>query len=334
MFDRFKKYLNSQRRKLPKGYLVNAIPVTREEWIKIVPIGEFPEHPWGPHTISKADIESMAANFAADGTDLLFDYEHQSLWGSNIAAGWSHEVEARKDGLYCKYPEFVPAAQEMIQNREYRYFSPVYKLDAFDKKNHSIGAIINSVGLTNIPYMDTEIDHIGNSKTEDTQMELLEQIKKAFGFSSDASDKDIMEKVNSAADAAPEAGGGDPTTPAGSEEQTEEGTKVNSDIVTRLDAVEKAQSDAAVAAQNQVAEALVNSAIADGKILPADKDVYLNSAKADFEGTKTRLDAIKKNTAMPRGVNTPEASQGDQKVNSMQAATDFFKTQGRTPLTN
>lgn len=60
----------------------------------------------------------------------------------------------------------------------------------------------------------------------------------------------------------------------------------------------------------QAVEALVNQAITDRKILPAQKTTFMNAAKADFEGTRTELDG------MPAGVVTP----GKLRVNTGSAA--------------
>src|SRR5699024_7733932 len=116
------------------SHYVNAIEISQAEpdeddWIRIVPVGEFPEHQNGPHVITQEHIKQMETNFTNSGTDLLFDVDHASLWGTTKAAAWSNQVEAREDGLYIKYPKFTPAAEKAIENREYKYFSPVYYLD-------------------------------------------------------------------------------------------------------------------------------------------------------------------------------------------------------------
>src|SRR5574342_202888 len=112
-----------------QGLYFNQVHVSAGEFIKIVPVGYFPNHPNGAHQIEKRHIDEMAKNFANTKTDLLFDYEHRSLWGDSIAAGWSSEVQPRDDGLYVKYPEFTNTAKAKIADREYRYFSPVYRLN-------------------------------------------------------------------------------------------------------------------------------------------------------------------------------------------------------------
>lgn len=162
MFSFFNKTKNHDTNLFHSNAIALA-DATDDEWIRIVPIGNFPNHQHGAHEITADHIRQMVENFRNSGTDLLFDIDHQSLTSETRAAGWSGELEVREDGLYAKYPEFTPATRQAIENKEYRYLSPVYALSKTDKKGNKIGAVIDSIGITNRPYMDVEIDHIGNS---------------------------------------------------------------------------------------------------------------------------------------------------------------------------
>ncbi|MFQ5633079.1 MAG: hypothetical protein ACE5I1_30290, partial [bacterium] len=98
---------------------------------------------------------------------------------------------------------------------------------------------------------------------------------------------------------------------------------------SRLDSVEQliAQTDA------EKADALVHRAIDDGNILPVDKDVWLNSARSNYEDTRKKLNERKKNSALPGKVEPPYGGgKTDDKVNSIQAAAEFFRSQGRAPV--
>lgn len=79
-------------------------------------------------------------------------------------------------------------------------------------------------------------------------------------------------------------------------------------------------------------ESLINLAINDGKILPADKDVFLNSATLDFAKTKTMLDARAKNFALPKKFDVNNKSAGVKAADSEKDATEYLKAQGRQPL--
>lgn len=175
---------------------------TPQEFIKIVPVGKFPTHPDGPHEITPLHIQQMAANITNGGTDILFDFGHESLYYMGAeAAGWSPKdiVQAKADGLYIKYPAYTTNGQLKVDSKAYRYFSPVYCLEVFDKDGTEIGAVLHSVGLVNTPYLDTEIDNIGNSKFKklNGDQKMNKSLLKFLGLAENATEADVTVKLNS-----------------------------------------------------------------------------------------------------------------------------------------
>lgn len=76
------------------------------------------------------------------------------------------------------------------------------------------------------------------------------------------------------------------------------------------------------------AEALVNSAVAAGKILPADQPAWLTAAKADYSATKAALDGRKANSALPGKVQVDGRHGPEQpKKNSVEACADYLRAQ-------
>jgi phage I-like protein len=60
---------------------------------------------------------------------VVVDYEHQTLSGHKApAAGWIKELTARDDGLWARVA-WTDAARGHLAAREYRYFSPVLRLE-------------------------------------------------------------------------------------------------------------------------------------------------------------------------------------------------------------
>lgn len=333
----FKNFLQKIRQSYETDHqcFIHSIPIRNAEpgeWIKIVPIGYFPEHHDGAHEVTAEHISEMADNFTNSGTDLLVDYEHHSLWGDTMAAGWITKVEARDDGLYAEYPKFTRNAQRMVDEREYRYFSPVYYLCKKDKAGKEIGAFIDSLAITNRPYLDIEIDHIGNASTqkpnesteeptEPTDMKLNKENLEALGLSEDATEEEINKAVANSlkANSQQEAGASGEGAEAGaSEPEQSEKPKANSENESELEAkvnsLEKKLAEREQAEETQKAEALVNSAIEKGKILPAHKTAWLNSAKADYNATKESLDEMSENSVMPGKVtvNSKQTEAGGQ----------------------
>jgi phage I-like protein len=120
------------------------------EWIRVLPLGRVEladERP--PFEVDQESLGALVAAFQSRGVDLVVDYEHQSLTGERApAAGWIKELRAEADGLWARV-EWTPQAQEYLRNREYRYFSPVLKLDPESRKP----VALLQVALTNVPAM-------------------------------------------------------------------------------------------------------------------------------------------------------------------------------------
>lgn len=118
------------------------------EWIRVLPLGtvELSDHR-EPFMVDEASLTSMAADFRSRGVDLVIDYEHQSLQGERApAAGWIKALEARGDGLWARV-DWTQQARDYLEKKEYRYFSPVLKLDPETRKP----VALMHMGLTNVP---------------------------------------------------------------------------------------------------------------------------------------------------------------------------------------
>jgi phage I-like protein len=121
------------------------------EWIRVLPLGkvELADHR-EPFTVDEASLTSMVDAFRSRGIDLVIDYEHQSLNGERApAAGWIKDLEARSDGLWARV-DWTQQAREYLAQREYRYFSPVLRLDPETRRPMAL----MHVGLTNVPAIN------------------------------------------------------------------------------------------------------------------------------------------------------------------------------------
>jgi phage I-like protein len=326
----------------PDGAYRNAVSLPGDlddapDWIRVVPIGDFLNHPDGAHEVTSEHIDQMVENFDRKDVDLLFDVDHESLVGNTRAAAWGMELEARDDGLYARFPNFTPYGEELVTNQEYRYLSPVYALDVTDKQGEQVGARLFSVAITNTPYFDAgEIDAINASDsaqdshpsaTPDTDPDSImdrDTLIDLLGLGEDATDEEIQvgegvlrkaKKVlegevdlgddgeDEGGDQAATAQADDPESgdPEGDEEELEE--VVNS-LRTEINELKKEREE-------DRAEQLVNSAIDAGKIAPSQEDIYLSAARADYEGTKEKLEAMEEGAAMPSSVDPPAAGDND-----------------------
>lgn len=124
----------------------------------LIPDGKFRSDDGRPARDTEGKVQDwvMSAEIAADlisqleksGKPILYDYEHNSLWGDSIAAGWITKlVYVAGKGLYgCV--EWVDDAAQAIAAKKYRYSSPCFLYD------HT-GRIVQllSVALTNNPAL-------------------------------------------------------------------------------------------------------------------------------------------------------------------------------------
>jgi len=123
--------------------------------------------------------------------DLLFDFDHRCLdpfANNSKSAGWGKVLRATEKGLEIDV-EFTPAGKQAIENKEYRYLSPVYVMSS-NRKDRKVS--LHSVALTNIPFLK-ELPAIVNSEKNETnkQGENMEELVKILA----CSEEEVADKV-------------------------------------------------------------------------------------------------------------------------------------------
>jgi phage I-like protein len=165
-------------------------------------------------TVTGSHIDAAVAHFNQrkllnPQRDLVIDYDHQT-WktdGPAPAAGWIDALYAVvRDGkkvLRASVREWTDKAKEFIKNKEYRYISPVFALNALDKKSGNIlPCIFFNAGLTNEPLFDELQPIISSlnfnpSTRKDTLMdELLERLRYFLGVPITATATEIVTELN------------------------------------------------------------------------------------------------------------------------------------------
>jgi phage I-like protein len=126
------------------------------DWIKVLPLGQVQlRDTREPFEVTEADLETIIKKFRADGIDLVVDYEHQSLGGGKAkAAGWVKELQVRPDGLYAQVG-WTEVARQEIKAQEYRYYSPVLKLEPKTRRPVALMhlALTNTPAIVNAPLL-------------------------------------------------------------------------------------------------------------------------------------------------------------------------------------
>lgn len=285
----------------------NGAPAKR---FRLVPFGTFGGRdgrgPWRLRDKGHAEQVIAATKAFLNGVEMLVNYDHQSEYaavpgvgGNAKAAGWINPdtLEVGADGIYAS-AEWTPTAEAALQAREYRYYSPHFRARP---GTGELTRIIN-VGLTNSPNIEVSalasqeagafkegssmkkiaqllsatalaalglkadseddaainaIDALIEGKNGDAA--ILASVRTRFKLADDAGEEAVLNAITAAA----AAGEPDPSkfVPIA----------VLKDIQTQLGAL---QEDKVLAA--------VDTAIADGKLTPAQKDWAVKLGKQDI----------------------------------------------------
>ena len=164
------------------------------ENVHLVPIGDFKGsdkdgNPIDEH-ITKESLEQIAEKLNS-GDEVLCDIDHQSckpgVDRDSKAAGWFHKfVVDPVKGLFASL-KLTKKGREIVENREYRYTSPVFTLDENGNPND-----IHSVALTNVPAFKGHISPIINS--EPTEINKEENLNKEI-INMEITKEDLIELI-------------------------------------------------------------------------------------------------------------------------------------------
>lgn len=219
---------------------------------------------------------------------LVLDYEHQTLMKEkngqpNPAAGWMKWFEFSIKGLFAE-AVWTDKAAEMIRSKEYRYISAVF---AYDTKGYV--RKIYHAALTNTPALDGMDEILAaasaqflptQSPEEKEKPMLAELLRKAFG-TPEASEDDLQAALSALIAKKPdtvalsavfdELDTKDQKIAALSAQQPGEPDPAK---YVPIDVMQSMQAQiAALSAQSNQAQVdnLIESALKDGKLLPAQK---------------------------------------------------------------
>lgn len=117
--------------------------------LKLFPLG-FISSEKGDFIVDQESFQMMKENMERRAIDIVIDYEHQTLKDLQApASGWIKELVLKSDGIYGRV-EWTEKARNYLQNKEYRYLSPVVLVRKQDRKVSQL----HSVALTNTPAIN------------------------------------------------------------------------------------------------------------------------------------------------------------------------------------
>lgn len=278
--------------------------------IQLLPAGAFKARDGRPlevaagHWYIDAPIAAkVIARAAARTTDMVVDYEHQTLNSEKNglpapAAGWIKGVELEwreGNGLFATAPNWTEKAAAMVAAREYRYLSPVF---SYDPRTGEVLDLLH-VALTNYPALDGmgslsalaaarfELADPAATSAEENHRVNREQLIALLGLSSDASEEDIQSaltglkadvgKTQELQQALAEAKAAPP----------------DPSKYVPIGVLEELKKDVAALKTTQVAgevDGLVSAGLADGRLIPAQESWARELGSKDVAALKGYLE--------------------------------------------
>lgn len=324
--------------------------------IQLLPAGEFRAADGRPtecaHWLMNAEIaQTLIAAANAKTTPYVIDYEHQTLRAVTNgqpapASGWFKTLEWRDgEGLFAVDVEWTETAASMIAQGEYRFISPVFTYDKAGRVQQLLHA-----ALTNTPALDgmdeallAAASLIATTSTQGTTAmeELLERLRWMLNLPITATADDITVELNKLIDQLSAGEGtaaasvdlvalwtqhGEQIAALSAQVATPDPAKwVSVDVMQAAlqEAVDKANAGLADLSA-QECEGLIQAALSDGRLLPAQTAWATGLAASSPESLKEFLNKAPKIAALThsqtRGVppvstaRAPSVTAGDEEV--------------------
>lgn len=190
---------------------ISGLPVE----IQIVPLGEYTDSAGRKFRITPEDILTIITNSRGKVNEIVIDYEHQTLAGSEApAAAWIKSLTDKgAEGLWA-IVEWTERARKYLENKEYRYLSPVLLARKIDKDGLYRPEILHSAALTNTPQIDGMVpivnrlngaNILNNARKEKM---FMEKLLEALGLTPESTEDEAIAALavlkNKAAASAPE----------------------------------------------------------------------------------------------------------------------------------
>lgn len=279
--------------------------------IQLFPVGAFKARDGRPRDVAAGAwfidaqvAQRLIAQAAARATDVVIDYEHQTLNSAENglpapAAAWfsGSGLEWREgQGLFATGVQWTDKASAMLAAREYRYLSPVF---TYDKQTGEVLELLH-VGLTNYPALDGmaslpalaaarfELAAPGTACAEENPRVNREQLIALLGLSTDASDEDIQTALTALKADAGKTGELQQALAALKTERKPDPAKF-----APIEVVESLKQDIAALKATQVegeVGQLVEAGLEDGRLLPAQEEWARDLGKKDVAALKTYLE--------------------------------------------
>ena len=273
--------------------------------VQLLPDGLFRADDGRPHDLPGWVLNAKVAagvleRARARRNDTVIDYEHQTLMlGKAPAAGWFHDLAYRPgEGLFITDARWTETARQHLEEKEYRYISAVF---TFDSDTGAITRILHA-GLTNTPALDgmadIELAAAARFLPHDEDALMNEKLLQLLGLAKDASEDQALAAVTALASLngkLKSALG----VPAGADEAEALGAlkaRLAPDPAKYVEfgVVEALKTELATLKTDlnqREANVLITAALADGRLLPAQKDWAEQLGQSDLAALRAYCDS-------------------------------------------
>jgi phage I-like protein len=268
----------------------------------------------------------VIARAAAQKTDILIDFEHQSLRSRDNgkraeAAGWIPRSLEWRDGkgLYALNISWVGDTPDLIKAKKYRYISAVF---LFDLVTGEVLEII-SVALTNTPGIDG-LEALADLARKHSVFSTEEEAEMA--------DEKQVAALTSERDGLKTQVASLTTERDGLKTQVATLTTERDTLKAKVDAADKDKAEAALAADKAKHTELLEAALTDGRLVPAQKTWAEKQSLADlteYLDATNPLAVLKKQAGGKDGGHGLTQEELDMCKRMGVTAEDFAKAKGK-----
>lgn len=284
---------------------------------RLVPAGRFKARDGRPHglpgwNLTRQAGESIIASAKATRDHYVIDYEHQTLHKEKNgqpapAAAWFRPNEWRDDGLWVVGADWTDAAKTAIESKEYRYISPVI---TYNKKTGDVTGVLMAA-LTNYAAIDGLTDLVAAASalfSIPLEEIMTPELIKLLGLPDDADESAVLAAVTKLCQA--------------SERVEALSAEVEALKTREPDPAKYAPVETLAGMQKQIAslsaqvtatqiEKLIEPALADGRLQPAQKDWAEKLGTKDIDALSAYLETAQPIAALKgsqTGGKAPEAT--------------------------
>jgi phage I-like protein len=252
---------------------------TVPEWVPLIPVGDVigrDGRKW-----KNSNPAAVIAHTVATGREQPLDYEHSTELKAPIgeeapAAGWFKEYRVAKNHIEGRLV-LNPRGASSLENREYRYLSPVFQYDG----NNEIYDI-TSVAFTNrpnlyLPALNHQTSINNQEQSAMTYEELMALLRTALNMEATADHNSVIAVIKQKET--------DLQTARNAEAQPDLSkfvpVETHEVVLQRAMNAEQKLTDNLQTARNAEIDAEIDAAVAAGKIAPVNKEFYRTACNTE-----------------------------------------------------